>query len=350
MAQSEDVTINNDYGGNNQNTNNGLAEERNISERHDSALSYYFDGYMFHALYNNRLLTDIIIINDKLKIHLHSSSFTYVEGVRDTYDNQQIQNMRIDGIDFSLVIDNEFGDIYFGSVQQDTSSIYDNYIVRLSSVPDLADSISYIVTKEYDSINQNENENENENDPPLNVINRLNNIPRTCFDPIEYNNVNISRNRTTFHILNSSDKVAFSACLDAASIYKYISDNAYLFYRCKETTPISSLSITRNSVHPEKYRMLGFQQRIYVKDKDIKSVITGKEYILTPIEPIGRLASHSVISGGNVVSALHCGPADGSMLYSIKQMRNTNGGKRYSTTIKKRKHHKKQRPTRRFRR
>ena len=74
--------------------------------------------------------------------------------------------------------------------------------------------------------------------------------------------------------------------------------------------------------------------RIYVKDSEAQQLKIGQSYVLKPVEPIGRIASKSVVDGGNVVSAVHCGPADGSYLYSIHKV-TTSGGRRKRKTIRR---------------
>jgi hypothetical protein len=82
---------------------------------------------------------------------------------------------------------------------------------------------------------------------------------------------------------------------------------------------------------------MNFASRIYVKEKESNKLKLGSKYILKPMELIGRIASKSVVDGGNVVSALHCGPATSDILYSIHEVATTIGGKRRKTRSKKKK-------------
>ena len=74
--------------------------------------------------------------------------------------------------------------------------------------------------------------------------------------------------------------------------------------------------------------------RIYVKDSEAQQLEIGQGYVLKPVEPIGRIASKSVVDGGSVVSATHCGPADGSLLYSIHKI-GAVGGRRKRKSMRR---------------
>ena len=169
----------------------------------------------------------------------------------------------------------------------------------------------------------------NSNSKPLNA-------PSKCFDPIAYNNnVAINENTTKemaiVYIQDTNNATLTTGCLDEASLEAYKTLDEYVFYRCKDSVPMSSLSITKNSVEPTKYRLLNFDRRIYVKDSEAQKLEVGKQYILRPTnEPLGRIASHDIIFGSRIaVSAVHCGPADGSMIYKIYEVDgNTTGGRR----------------------
>lgn len=148
--------------------------------------------------------------------------------------------------------------------------------------------------------------------------------PERCFDPIMADNVNIAPNPDTayFYIMNAAGTAISSvACLDSESLQQYKTRIEYVFYKCKETVPISAFYIRQSNVEPTPYRLFNFSQRVYITDRDAKRIVPGNSYILKPNGPIGRIASKRVIGGGNLVGALHCGPADpGNVIYSVQKM------------------------------
>ena len=154
------------------------------------------------------------------------------------------------------------------------------------------------------------------------------NAPLKCFDPLMASNTNIEEGSAVFYIQNEQGKTLSAGCLDEDTLDNYKNNSNWIFYRCKETTPVSALSIVRErDTYPTKYRLLNFAMRIYVKDSQAQSLVAGKKYVLKPIEPLGRIVSENFFQSGNAVSAVHCGPADGSMLYKIFEVR-TEGGRR----------------------
>jgi ankyrin repeat protein len=177
------------------------------------------------------------------------------------------------------------------------------------------------------------------------------NAPAKCFDPILHDDVNVeTADVATFYILGADDKVISAGCLDEASLEQYITGSQFIFYRCKETVPVSALFIGQDNVYPEQYRLFNFGMKTYIKAKEAYKLKVGSAYVLKPEEPIGRIASFSVVYGGNVVSANHCGPADGSILYSVHKIV-PSGGKRHTRVRTQRRKNKKQRKsTRRVRR
>lgn len=143
----------------------------------------------------------------------------------------------------------------------------------------------------------------------------------TCFDPIMANNANISPSMAVFYIQNATGSTISTGCLDEESLDTYKSLESFAFYRCKDTVPVSALHITADSVFPTKYRKLAFAMNVYVHDAEFQKTQIGKMYVLRPVEPLGRIASESVVKGGSVVSANHCGPAStGDVLYSIHEV------------------------------
>lgn len=319
---------------------------RIIDELFDNIIRFSVNDFNLSLLYNDNSLTNIIIDNCDTKIHLQTGEsqdkFKYVpdDVMHDSYSQMKyysIIGMNIQMfVDTTLDMNNDY--VYIGPADYYIPQMYSEYIALLKVPKQLMSYVWHAVVAEvYDTLynnnrnngnngNTNSNNNNGNNNTSLDTVNRPVNATTRCFDPINYNDVNIGVENATFHVLNTDGKLSFSSCLDNSALKRYKKDKDYLFFKCKETTPVSSVYITSNSVYSEKYRMLGFQQRIYVKDSEIKKVKIGKEYVLEPIEAIGRLASYNVIMGGDIVSALHCGPADGSMLYSIKEVRSISGG------------------------
>lgn len=167
----------------------------------------------------------------------------------------------------------------------------------------------------------------------LNSNSKPSNAPSKCFNPIESGEVNITNDVATFYIQDTNNKTVSTACLDEDSLDIYKTSNDYVFYRCKDTVKNSALFIGENDIHPIEYRLLNFDRRIYVKDSEAHKLEVGKHYILRPTnEPLGRIASHDVVFGsGMVVSAKHCGPADGSMIYKIYEVNSSPSGGRRKT-------------------
>ncbi len=163
------------------------------------------------------------------------------------------------------------------------------------------------------------------------------NVPTKCFDPISANyNVNVTSDMTTFYIMDSTNKVKSVACIDAESLNQYKTLNDYVFFRCNTSVPESALLIQPTNVQRGALRLLNLDIRAYVKDSQAQRMQHGKKYILKPVELVGRIASYSVVSGGSVVSAVHCGPADGSKLYDIIEVTEpVSGGRRRKLTRRK---------------
>ena len=136
-----------------------------------------------------------------------------------------------------------------------------------------------------------------------------------------------------FYIQNAAGATISTGCLEKESLDMYKALDSFVFYRCKDTVPVSALYITEDAVFPTKYRKLGFAMTVYVHDAEFQQTQIGKQYVLRPVEPLGRIASQSVVEGGSVVSANHCGPASaGDVLYSIHEVSAAVGGRRRRRT------------------
>jgi ankyrin repeat protein len=162
------------------------------------------------------------------------------------------------------------------------------------------------------------------------------NAPNKCYDPIMANEVDIDPANTTFYILKEDGNTAFGTCLDPDSLNEYLTRSQYQFYRCTDTVPNSALHIQRHkNIHPTPIRLLNFQQRIYVLDDEAQRLKPGKQYVCIPNEKLGRIVSEDFLEGGSAVSATHCQPEDGSMLYTLKEIVGAAGGRRRKTRQKR---------------
>jgi hypothetical protein len=161
------------------------------------------------------------------------------------------------------------------------------------------------------------------------------NAPMRCFDPIMANEVDIENDSTTFYIKNEAGNVISAGCLDSETLNTYKTNTSYIFFRCRDTLRTGALSIGANDVVPGGIRVLNFAMRIYVSDNEAQKLRAGRKYTLTPIEDLGRIVSYNMLETGNAVSSSHCGPADGSKLYKIKEILVSGGTRKKRSTKKK---------------
>lgn len=172
----------------------------------------------------------------------------------------------------------------------------------------------------------------NESDTSLHPsINLPPNSPRRCFDPIMAEDADITNDMTIIYIMNDSGIIQSVGCIDDETLDYYKSATSYLFFRCKDTVRMYESKIKQEDVQPGAIRLLNFAMRIYVKDAQAQKLQYGKKYIVRPIGNLGRIVSYDVLMGGELESSNHCGPADGSKLYEIKEITQTTGGKRRFT-------------------
>ena len=152
------------------------------------------------------------------------------------------------------------------------------------------------------------------------TIHQLKKSQQKCFDPIMYNNVNITNDVAVFYIMGAKDKITHIGCYDEETLEKYKTNNDVLYYKCKPRIPITATMIIKNSVEPVGYRKLNFAFDVYVNSKQLQKVTVGKIYILrkTNVE-LGQIASYAVIMGGTAVSAEHCGTKYKDKIYDIRE-------------------------------
>lgn len=153
-----------------------------------------------------------------------------------------------------------------------------------------------------------------------NTIHQLKKIQQKCFDPIMYNNIDISSDVAVFYIMGEKDKITHIGCYDEDTLENYKNNNDVLYYKCKPTIPITATMIIKNSVEPVGYRKLNFAFDIYVNSKQLQNVTIGKTYILRKTNIVlGQIASYHVIMGGTAVSAEHCGTNYKDKVYDIRE-------------------------------
>jgi ankyrin repeat protein len=141
-----------------------------------------------------------------------------------------------------------------------------------------------------------------------------------CFDPIMYNNVNITNDVAVFYIMGTKDKIAHIGCYDADTLERYKTNNDILYFKCKPNIPITATMIIKNSVESVAYRKLNFAFDVYVNSKQLQKVTVGKTYILRKTDiQLGQIASYAVIMGGTAVSAEHCGTKYKDKIYDIRE-------------------------------
>jgi hypothetical protein len=179
-----------------------------------------------------------------------------------------------------------------------------------------------------------------ENFTDVRSTNKPANVPAKCFDPIMANNVNIDNTHTVFYIMDKTNKIISTACLDKDSLETYLTSKDYVFFRCKPAVPISAFSITKDSVFVKNpIRVLNLNFKTYIYDNQAQKIKAGKEYIIKPTTTkLGRIASYNIaIDGGEIVSGNHCGPETDDYIYEILEVKKAEGGKRKrkTRTIKK---------------
>jgi hypothetical protein len=191
----------------------------------------------------------------------------------------------------------------------------------------------------------------NTNSFDLNIISVPQTAPTRCYDPILAAETNIDNQNAIFYIANQNGIIEMAGCLDDESLNEYKSRDEFIFFRCRDTLPISTLHVSANDIIPGPLRLLNFSMRIYVKDRQAQQLQPGKRYILTPIGDVGRIVSLTFLRTRDGESASHCGTADGSQLYKIEEIRQTTGGskKRRLKTYRKRRFSRVKRHTRKHR-
>lgn len=142
-----------------------------------------------------------------------------------------------------------------------------------------------------------------------------------CVDPVLYETQPLDTTTSILYILDGR-KVVRVYCLDADSIKGYLGDMSMVFYQCRPTVPIGAIMIRPESVFPTQIRRLPFDFAVYVYEKQIQQIKPGKKYVLIPSTvPVGRIASHTVITGGSVVSAQHCqNDYQTDFIYTVREL------------------------------
>ena len=190
--------------------------------------------------------------------------------------------------------------------------------------------------------NNNENENENRNgnrnrngngaeavssgDPvsEIPVENLLSSVssnrpalPDTYRDVVNLEDVAPGTADYTFFIVGGN-----GFALDTTALDYYTKDNAFKLYKCKEGTPLTSLSIRAKDVHmTPPFRMLQLGFPLYIFDQQAQLIQPGRTYRLTPtVDQIGQVASHAIVQGGSAFSGNHCQEKKKDRIYKIEEI------------------------------
>lgn len=199
-------------------------------------------------------------------------------------------------------------------------------------------------TNNSNSNNSNSGSSSNNNDnrvvdipntTPTNIVgmNLPPNAPSKCFDPVMYNDeANITDNMTTFYIMSAGRKVIQVGCLDNEGLEHYKDDTSLLFFKCKPHVPLTAMNVRPTDVEiNDALRKLSFKMNIYVNDRQMQSVKSGKKYILVPTNnEVGTIASYDVVkAGGALVSSDHCGFKYADRIHDIYEVNTAaEGGQR----------------------
>ncbi len=178
-----------------------------------------------------------------------------------------------------------------------------------------------------------------------NKIAEIENNELMCYDPIMASNTpikNLDESSTIFYVSNKNGKIIKIYCLDTESLNSLITGNDSIFYKCKDTVPMTATMIRTNSVLPMRLRKISMDIVMYVHENQARNIISGKKYIFIPTEEnVGRIASYNVVKGRNIVSRDHCqNNYANDFIYNIEEydpLTTMNGaGKKKSKTYRKR--------------
>ncbi len=146
---------------------------------------------------------------------------------------------------------------------------------------------------------------------------------KKCVDPVLYETQDIDMTTAILHIVgNDGKKIVRTYCLDADSLKGYLGDLSMVFYKCRPEVKPGAIMIRPENVFPTRIRRLPFDFAVYVYESEIQQIQAGKQYVLVATDnAVGRIASHSVITGGEVVSAQHCqNNYTQDFIYSVKEV------------------------------
>lgn len=145
--------------------------------------------------------------------------------------------------------------------------------------------------------------------------------PKTCFDPIMYNDVDIANEYAAFYIMNESNELLHIGCLDEEALKQYMKNDS-LFFACKDHVQTGTLYVGSTDVEPERIRRFAFSFHVYVLDAQARQLRVGNKYILVPSKrELGRIASKEVVDRGVVhIGDVHCGPPYKDKLYTIRRI------------------------------
>ena len=93
---------------------------------------------------------------------------------------------------------------------------------------------------------------------------------------------------------------------------------------------VSALLIQpKNVEYNNPYQRIMMEVPYFTKRDQAMKMQVSKSYVFQETDaPVGRVASRSVVKGGNVVSAKHCGTDEPGNLYEILEVVKTGGRRR----------------------
>jgi hypothetical protein len=161
---------------------------------------------------------------------------------------------------------------------------------------------------------------------------------KQCFDPIMVNTINIIEkdDGLTIYVRNIAGKITNSYCVDTDYLTNMIQSENEVFYKCNDSVPVSALLIQpKNVQYNNPMQRVMMEVPYFTKRDQAMKMQVGKSYVFQETnESVGRIASRSVVKGGNVVSAKHCGPTEPGNLYEILEVVKTGGRRKTRRSCK----------------
>jgi hypothetical protein len=219
------------------------------------------------------------------------------------------------------------------------------YLYSRTNDPNNYANMNYVENNENNEYNiENNNENNNANDLPAVSATPLGTTtiaeaPKQCFDPIMVSTTNITESDDvlTIYVRNRAGKITNSYCVDADYLTNMVQSENEVFYNCKDSVKVSALLVQpKNVQYDSPLQRIMMDIPYFTKRDQSQKMQLGKSYVFQETDtPVGRVASRSVVKGGSVVSAKHCGPDEPGNMYEILEVVKTGGRRK---TRRNRKH------------